>query len=338
MVLSKNNIYEYTKEDELISVIIPVYKVEQYLDRCIESVVSQTYKNLEIILVDDGSPDNCPGICDKWKNVDSRIRVIHKKNGGLSDARNAGVAISKGKYIAFVDSDDYICSDMYEKLYKVIVKSKADMAICNFLCVGEEGNVINRKNIQMPIKDEIILGQEVLTNRIWGKQGWHWVVAWPRLYSRALFENICFPVGKVHEDEFTAHLFWNNCEKVACTKGVYYNYVQRNESIMNERYSVKRLDSIEALLMRLDFMLDEKYSNESIHSCYNLYYSLLIESYKKVNIRQKDIKKRYNELHELYKKIFWKLLKRDMRIERKCRYIINYISPYYGNRLVYKIS
>ena len=105
----------------LISVIVPVYKVEPYLNKCIESIVNQTYKNLEIILVDDGSPDNCPAICDSWAEKDSRIKVIHKENGGLSDARNAGMVHATGEYIAFVDSDDYIDPEMYQSLYGVMV-------------------------------------------------------------------------------------------------------------------------------------------------------------------------------------------------------------------------
>lgn len=325
------------KEKELISVIIPVYKVEQYLDRCVKSVVDQTYKNLEIILIDDGSPDNCPQMCDKWAKSDFRIKVIHKKNGGLSSARNTGIEIARGKYIAFVDSDDYIQKEMYEKLCEVIDKHKADMAICNFLCVDEEGHLINGKNSNKAIKNETIYGREILTNRIWEKQGWHWVVAWPRLYSCKLFENICFPVGKLHEDEFTAHLFWDKCKKVICVEEAYYNYVQRTDSITNEKYSVKRLDIAEALLERLRFMIDNNYSEESIHSCYNLYYSVLIEAYRMLNIKDKNVKRRYKELQCLYKKIFWKLIKKITRIDWRLRYVLNYMSPYYGNKLINKI-
>lgn len=326
------------EENSMISIIIPVYKVEKYLDRCVQSVVDQTYKNLEIILVDDGSPDNCPNICDKWKNKDSRVRVIHKKNGGLSDARNAGIEIATGKYIAFVDSDDYIKPEMYEKLYFAINEYKADMAICNLQCVDDEGNLIDKNIQRLPIKKEVISGREIVANQIWKEKGWYWIVVWSRLYSRKLFEYIRFPVEKLHEDEFTAHLFWSACEKVACVEGIYYNYVQRSESITNEHYSIRRLDSIEAILMRLDYMLDNNYSEKSIHNCYNLYYSVLIESYKKVSVKEKMVKKRYKELQCFYKKIFWKLIKKKQGILRKSRYILNYISPYYGNKLINTIE
>ena len=118
--------------EELISVIVPIYKVEAYLERCIGSIVNQTYQNLEIILVDDGSPDSCPDICDAWKEKDDRIKVIHKKNGGLSDARNAGMQIMAGTYISYIDSDDWVANDMYEKMMYAIKKNDADICECQF--------------------------------------------------------------------------------------------------------------------------------------------------------------------------------------------------------------
>ena len=126
---------------ELISVIIPIYNVEAYLDECIASVIAQTYSNLEIILVDDGSPDNCPQMCDEWAAKDSRIRVIHKENGGLSDARNAGIDIATGEYIAFVDSDDWIEPEMYEIMLAALKNENADICACNILsCFPERRN------------------------------------------------------------------------------------------------------------------------------------------------------------------------------------------------------
>ncbi|MCR5206958.1 MAG: glycosyltransferase [Eubacterium sp.] len=127
--------------EPLISVIVPVYNVSKYLDRCVESIVNQTYKNLEIILVDDGSPDNCPAICDEWAQKDSRIQVIHKENGGVSSARNAGLDAANGVYIAFVDSDDYISSEMYQILVKLVVAENADVGSCNIALREENGEI-----------------------------------------------------------------------------------------------------------------------------------------------------------------------------------------------------
>ena len=123
----------------LVSVIVPIYNVEKYLRKCVDSILNQTYKNLEIILVDDGSPDNCGNICDEYALSDSRIRIIHKKNGGLSDARNAGLDIARGNYILFVDSDDYIDETMVEKLYEALEKEKAEMSLCSFVYVNDDG-------------------------------------------------------------------------------------------------------------------------------------------------------------------------------------------------------
>ena len=126
-------------ENPKISVIVPVYKVEAYLDKCVRSIMDQTYRNLEIILVDDGSPDDCPAMCDAWAEKDSRIRVIHKENGGLSDARNAGMAVATGEYIGFIDSDDYIAPDMYRLLLERMTADGSDIAACGVEMVFEDG-------------------------------------------------------------------------------------------------------------------------------------------------------------------------------------------------------
>ena len=130
----------------LISVIVPVYKAEKYLDKCVQSIVNQTYKNLEIILVDDGSPDNCPEMCDEWAKKDSRIKVIHKENGGVSSARNAGLDNSFGDYIGFVDSDDFIENDFYECLYDNLVENGADISFCTFKTLDEKNRGICPKH------------------------------------------------------------------------------------------------------------------------------------------------------------------------------------------------
>ena len=183
-----------TPYKDLISVIVPVYKVERYLCRCVDSIIAQTYTNLQIILVDDGSPDGSGAICDDYAAKDSRITVIHKKNGGLSDARNAGLVAACGSYIGFVDSDDYIAVDMYEKLYKAIVACNADMSVCNFRYVDENGNNIEERNNALPVKDEVIDGITALTRTLDDK-GWYYVTAWNRLYSRKLLQSIYFPDG-----------------------------------------------------------------------------------------------------------------------------------------------
>ena len=187
-------------ELQKISVVVPVYKVEAFLNRCIESIIYQSYENLEIILVDDGSPDNCPAMCDTWAERDSRIRVIHKKNGGLSDARNAGMAVASGIYLSFVDSDDWIAPEMYQSLVCFLEKDHSDIAACGVEMVwdGEE-----KRAMLTPTGDCILEKEEAMRSIIQETRLKQPV--WYKLYRRAVVENILFPVGKYHEDVFWSY-------------------------------------------------------------------------------------------------------------------------------------
>ena len=232
----------------MISVIIPIYNVEKYLKKCIESVINQTYKNLEIILVNDGSTDNSKNIIDKYSLIDNRIKIINKKNGGLSDARNAGIEIAKGEYITFLDSDDWIELDMYEKLYKYIKQENADIVQCSYQEVYNE-EIYNQK-IKAEIK--IISGKDSLYN-LYGEHNVKTVVVWNKLYKIELFNDIRFPKGKYHEDEFTTYKVLYKANKIVdCNLPLVY-YRQRKGSIMNSKFNIKRLDTLEAFNQRLFF-------------------------------------------------------------------------------------
>ncbi len=243
-------------EKELISVVVPIYNVEQYLPKCIESLLNQTYQNLEIILVDDGATDNCPAICDAYAGKDERIKVIHKKNGGLSDARNAGTAAATGACIGFIDSDDFVKPDMYEKMYARIKETGADIAICNFLRVKVDGTPIADANQYMSIDDKIYNSKEAITH-LCGDNYEYWVTAWNRLYKAEVAKAVEFPKGKIHEDEFTAHLFYDRAEKIAGISEPFYQYVIREDSIMTKKYSVKNLAYVEALNNRILYCAKE---------------------------------------------------------------------------------
>ena len=183
----------------LISVIIPVYGVEKYIAQCLDSIINQTYKNLEIILVDDGSPDACPKLCDEYSKIDKRIKVIHKKNGGLSDARNVGIDICKGNYITFVDSDDWIEKDMIEQLYSLINKFSADISICNFLRTSDEKMKIFNKNEKIKCYNKYEAIRELLKG--------HKIqdYAWNKMYKKEVFYNIRYPKGRNMEDKGTTY-------------------------------------------------------------------------------------------------------------------------------------
>ena len=236
----------------LISVVIPVYKVEKYLNKCVGSVLAQTYANLEVILVDDGSPDSCPAMCDAFAREDKRIVVIHKENGGLSDARNSGLNIAKGAYISFIDSDDYIAPTMYERMLQHMLVCDADMAICDFCYVDDNYSAIDEANRTSPMKNEC-LSTEGLLQAICGDKGWYYVTAWNKLYRRELFDKIRFPIRKQHEDEFVIHHLADQCEKIVCINEAFYYYLQRSDSIMGAGNALKSMDYGEALLDRYHY-------------------------------------------------------------------------------------
>ena len=233
---------------ELISVIVPVYNVEKYLDKCIASIVNQTYQELEVILVDDGSSDGCREICDRWAEKDRRINVIHKKNGGLSDARNAGLDVANGEYIGFVDGDDYIHSDMYQKLWETSIGYDADLVMCRFDHVDENGVLI--KGDVGEFEAGLIDKREAM-NWIVNK-GWSCVV-WNKLFRSKLFRNIRFPYGKIYEDRMIMPLIIDRSDRIAATTDVLYYYVHSVNGITRSKPSIRKLDKIEAYYSNLRY-------------------------------------------------------------------------------------
>lgn len=236
----------------LISVIVPVYKVEQYIDRCVQSITDQTYRNLEIILVDDGSPDHCPAMCDAWAAKDSRIKVMHKENGGLSDARNAGMAVASGTYMGFVDSDDYIAPEMYQLLYDRITVDGSDIAACGVEMVYEDGTSPRK----LTASGNCVLNKDAAMEAII-RENWLKQPVWHKLYKTELIRDILFPVGKYHEDIFWSYQAIARVQKVSVVDTTCYFYVQRSGSIMGERYSIRRLDAIEAKQQRMHYLQRE---------------------------------------------------------------------------------
>ena len=271
-------------EKDLISVIVPVYKVEKYLEKCIESVLKQTYTNLQIILVDDGSPDNCGKICDEYAKKDSRIEVIHKANGGLSDARNVGISKAKGRYIGFVDSDDYIKEDMYEILLNLIKKYDADVSICNLYdvidgneCIRNKENGI-REYSRLDILKKVLLDKNIQS------------YAWNKLYEKELFDEIKYPIGKKYEDIGTTFYL---------SEPEYY-YLKRADSLVNNVTESTILDYTEIIIQRYIYI---KQNIKELRK-YNNYYlaKTLITAHNDIenleNISE-EMQQRYKKLYEL---------------------------------------
>lgn len=222
-------------QDLLISVIVPVYKVEPYLSRCVDSILAQTYRNLEILLVDDGSPDNCGAICDDYAAKDARIKVIHKKNGGLSSARNAALDVARGEYFGFVDSDDWIEPEMYETLLAGIQTYDADMAYGGRYDV--DGNTGGKTIGLCPGKDECISGMEMLGRVfLWDNCD---SAAWDKLYHRSLFADIRYPEGLINEDIAIFYRLMEKTSRVAMCAKPLYNYLHRPNSITTAKISEK---------------------------------------------------------------------------------------------------
>lgn len=310
-----------------ISIIVPIYKVEKYLSKCVESILVQTYTNIEIILVDDGSPDQCGEFCDKYARHDSRIKVIHKENGGLSDARNVGIEAATGTYIAFVDSDDYIHPQMIEKLYEAIYRNNADMSICNFEYVYSD--MICKDNCEnSPIKDEVITGKEILIHKLMGSGMWYWVVAWNKLYRKTLFKSIRFPNGKIHEDEFIIHKICGECNRVVCVPDVLYFYVQRKGSITSEKFDIKRLDRAEAELDRCFYLININANNNIVYKTLILALNDIQKGYEYYSISIYNKMRRCRELRKESIRIAKYLLQSDLSTKFKCRLIIEIVSPY----------
>lgn len=244
--------------EDLVSIVVPVYNVEKYLKKSIESILNQTYKNIEILLVDDGSTDSSGQICDSFSKVDPRIRVFHKANGGLSDARNFGIEQMKGQYVAFIDSDDYISKDYVWKLYSSIKNNDSEVSICSFSLVDEKGEKI--KDELLDSGEECLSGKQIL-EKVLTADGYRYVVAWNKLYRSTLFEKFQFKIGKLYEDEFLNYpLFWE-CQKVSIVEEPLYLYVQREGSIVQSNMTLEKIKMKDEMhTSRIEFYLEKGHS------------------------------------------------------------------------------
>ena len=230
-----------------LSIIVPVYKVEQYIHKCVDSILNQTFTDFELILVDDGSPDNCGKICDEYAQKDKRVRVIHKENGGLSDARNAGIDVASGQVIGFVDSDDWIERCMYEEMLSYMKENNLDIvcADTNQVKYGKAKFKPRYSKNKIWVKDEAIC--EILNGTLDN-------AAWNKIYKRSVIGNVRYPKGRIYEDVATTYKFISNSEKVGYISKPYYNYLKRKGSIVASGFNSKsRYDCFLGYRERLNF-------------------------------------------------------------------------------------
>lgn len=256
--------------NELVSVIVPIYNVEDYLARCVDSIIGQSYKNLEIILVDDGSTDNSRLLVDQYKEKDSRIISVHKNNGGLSSARNEGLKIANGYYVCFIDSDDFISDHFIENLYTVIIVNNCDIAFCNYFSFSNE-NEIRYSN---HISNHVYNNRKEIMNNFFNKNCGYSVVAWNKLYKKSLFNDINYPEELIYEDEATTYKLFYKSNKIVFHDEVLYFYFQRAESITNSNLKAKNISVIDRLSeivqfynQNLDYEFERKAKIRLLKNC-----------------------------------------------------------------------
>jgi len=317
--------------DKLVSVIIPVYKVEKYLPMCVDSVLNQTYQNLEVILVDDGSPDNCPAICDEYAKKDKRIRVIHQKNAGLSMARNAGLDICTGAYITFVDSDDALHVDFVARQVAACEENQADVAVGTFERTAHEDNIpkCNLPRENPPVR--IISGKEA-NLLIYDRPNWsRMVTAWGKLYRRELFAHERYPDVKLHEDEALTYKLLYRSQWVAMVDGALYLYTRNPDSLMANRFTPERMTVLDILDECLAFYAANGETGDLIYFTQNRQFMFAVLYYqhtkKEKDFQRKARKKQWN--------LYWKLLRSAYPLKRKLIYTYAMVLPMHFTKLYF---
>lgn len=310
-----------TDAQKLVSVIIPIYKTEKYLPMCVDSVLNQSYRNLEVILADDGSPDSCPAICDEYAKKDKRIRVIHQKNAGLSAARNAGIDISTGDYLTFLDSDDALHVDFVARLLATCEENDAEIAVADFkkATVAEYLQQIAAPLDRQPVR--VVDGREA--NMMLYRKMSEWVrmiTAWGKLYRREVFASEHFPIIKLHEDEALVYKLLYHCQKVALVDELLYFYTDNPDSMMANRFKPERMTMIEILDERLAFYRAQGETGELIRFTQNRQFMFAAQHYRQTlrhapkewRFRRQLRKRQWQIYRELMKSEYPAARKREM--------------------------
>ena len=310
--------------DELISIIVPVYNVECYLEKCIESICGQTFPRLEIILVDDGSTDRSGPICDEWAMKDPWIRVIHKENGGLSAARNAGIEAASGGWYMFVDSDDTITPDTIERMYEAATAHNCEMAVCNMVRIYDDGAT---EPFYSPVRE--------LT--VWEGQQRFETLKQPsacnKLFRADLFWNVRFPKGKYYEDTFVYHILAHRANRIVLTGHDGYYYLSRRESILGQPiYTDRYFDFIEAVYTRMTYLLEHQVDYYAQEACLSLYAA--VANAEKYLAKTADNAMKFEQMHGWYRTACEHLMKRpDVGLKQKLRLLLLHCCPAVHSRI-----
>lgn len=307
----------------LVSVIVPVYNTEKYLERCIDSLLRQTYKNIEILIIDDGSTDNSPEICDRYSLLDDRVKVVHKSNGGVSSARNAGLDIASGKYVAFVDSDDYVEETYIECLYSLIKDNSADLSICGYIYETENGTIINRTK-----GNEMLLNAYEALYMSFNNRGFQGFL-WNKLFIKELIGKLRFDVNiSISEDTLFVLQYLLNCNRIVYNPTNQYHYVHHQSSALNRRYvkfNYKSLSEIDACNLMLKYLPDkykevqEVIKNKRMMTNIGVIYQLYFTKHNDENLIKMIRDDIRNDL--------FRFLKRGKNIRNKIKAILIAIHP-----------
>ena len=305
-----------------VSIIVPVYQVEKYVRQCVDSILAQTFTDFELILVDDGSKDMSGQICDEYARMDTRVKVIHKENGGAADTRNRGMDQAVGNYVMFVDSDDYIAPTMLECLYRNMLNENADIAACNYLYFFENDR---QKDFAINVQSEVLTGTEIFYYRKNERNYGFWTVVWNKLMKRETVGKVRFRSGKYYEDEFWANEIYQMDIKIVTIPECLYYYRQHENSTMRQKKIARSLDLIEAYQERIYIYLQEqKYSGQAYKV---LVYSLEHLEESKRLITNEDERKKYIQAEKRTKDIIKQLKKRKLSRIQKVSLMFLGINP-----------
>lgn len=288
---------------QLISIIVPVYNVEKYLHQCIDSILSQTFEEFELLLIDDGSTDNSGKICDEYEEKDSRIKVIHQHNQGQAKARNVGIDAAGGEWLAFVDSDDYIASDMMSVLLETAVAHHADMVMCNFSRFKDSDENAVEEKLPTPFLSEVTEQHKFLHFVGNSELSVYHITPCCKIYHKTVFEGIRYPEGRIYEDSAIAPALLDNAKKIVCLKDSLYFYRTNPQSTTQRRFSIKNFDYLLLYKDRIDYFLENGKTEYALKVSEDFFY-FYINNYFKIDCSDKAIRKKLHKFRRLAWKVF----------------------------------
>lgn len=320
--------------DYKVSVIVPIYKVEQYLHRCVNSIINQTYKNLEIILVDDGSPDSCGSICDEYEKKDNRVKSVHKINGGLSDARNYGMKYATGDFVLFVDSDDWLKIEMIEVMINHSKEYNSDVVQSAFYYAYEDYLLLDDRYYKEDDEPTLLNKKELMKELVINERVKNF--AWGKLYKMDLIKDIPFEKGVLFEDVFWAHQVMHNVNRYVILNNPMCYYLQRSDSIV-ANYTPRNLDIIKGLKERHEFI--EKYHSDLVSHSYKIIFNTCLLHYELLTKnKDKDENRVHRDNIKTYIRDNYKEIEKSLKDDKEVIVRLQLFNKSYKMYVIYCLS